>query len=214
MDTNYKISIPKPCNEDWDKMVIAQNGKFCSSCAKNVVDFTTMSPEAIQQYFNQNKEKNICGRFQNKQLETLTIQIPSHILYSQVSFHKMFLLALFVAMGTSLFSCKDHNGNTKRIDNITVTDSVEERITLGMSISPTNHIEEKEKLVEKVKSKKKHFKNKEESIVTTFVTAGDVVFVEDSITIINPREFETIEDSKTKEILSETSTILDTLKTN
>ena len=108
MDTKYKITIPKPCPEDWNKMTPNNNGRFCGSCSKNVVDFTNMLPDEIQMYFQQHS--NVCGRFKNLQLDSLTIQIPNRILYSQTHYHKMFLLALFIVMGTTLFSCADKNG--------------------------------------------------------------------------------------------------------
>lgn len=136
MERNYKITIPKPCQEDWDKMTPEENGKFCGSCSKSVVDFTSMLPDEIQVYFQNNS--NICGRFKNSQLDSLTIQIPSRILYSQTQYHKMFLLALLVAMGTTLFSCADKNGNKQKVDKVEVIeDSIEKnKITLGIILPP------------------------------------------------------------------------------
>ncbi len=118
MERKYKIRIPEPCPEDWNKMTPNDNGRFCTSCSKNVVDFTNMLPDEIQVYFQKNS--NVCGRFKNTQLESLTIQIPNQVLYSQTNYRKIFLLALFIAMGTTLFSCADKNGNKQKIDKIEV----------------------------------------------------------------------------------------------
>jgi hypothetical protein len=118
MDSKHKITIPKPCHEDWNKMTPKDNGRFCGSCSKNVVDFTNMLPDEIQMYFQQHS--NVCGRFKNSQLDSLTIQIPNRVLHSQTHYHKMFLLALFIAMGTTLFSCSDKNGNKQKIDKIEI----------------------------------------------------------------------------------------------
>lgn len=118
MSLKHKITIPKPCHEDWDKMAPIDNGRFCGSCSKNVVDFTNMLPVEIQNYFQQHN--NICGRFKNSQLDSLTIQIPNRVLHSQTNDHKIFLLALFIAMGASLFSCSDKNGNKQKIDKVEV----------------------------------------------------------------------------------------------
>jgi hypothetical protein len=118
MDTKHKITIPKPCHESWDKMIPNDNGRFCGSCSKNVVDFTNMLPDEIQIYFQQHG--NVCGRFKNSQLDSLTIQIPNRVLYSQTHYHKMFLLALLITMGTTLFSCSDKNGNKQKIDKVEV----------------------------------------------------------------------------------------------
>jgi hypothetical protein len=120
METNYKITIPKPCHENWDKMMPNESGRFCGSCAKSVIDFTQMKSSEIQEYFIMNQGKSICGRFKNQQLDSIIIKIPSQVLFSQVHFHKMFLLALLVSMGTTLFSCADKNGNKQKIDGVEV----------------------------------------------------------------------------------------------
>lgn len=126
METKYKISIPEPCQENWDKMTPKDNGRFCMSCTKTVVDFTEMLPEEIQQYFILNK--NFCGRFRNAQLESIIIQIPDRVLYSQTQYHKIFLLALFITMGTTLFSCTNKKGEKQKIDKVQITnyDSLKE----------------------------------------------------------------------------------------
>lgn len=64
-----KITIPKPCSEDWNKMTPTQEGKHCSSCNKVVVDFTAMSQEEIQLYFKKHAERNVCGHFKTEQVE-------------------------------------------------------------------------------------------------------------------------------------------------
>jgi hypothetical protein len=136
MESNYKINILEPCNEDWNKMTPTENGRFCGSCTKNIVDFTTMLPDDIKAYFLEHN--NICGRFKKSQLDTLTIQIPSRVLYSQTQYHKIFLLALFVAMGTTIFSCADKSGNKQKIDKVEiVADSIEIKNTIvGMRLPP------------------------------------------------------------------------------
>ena len=123
MDRKFKLTIPKPCHENWDEMTPQDNGRFCLNCSKTVIDFSSLLPEEIQHFFIQNQNKRICGRFKNSQLETITIQIPSRVLYTQTNYHKMFLLALFVAMGTTLFSCQDKDGNKHKIDKIEIVDN-------------------------------------------------------------------------------------------
>ena len=129
MERNFKITITEPCTEDWDKMTPSENGRFCLSCSKTVVDFTNMLPDEVQHFFIQNQNERICGRFKNEQLETIIIQIPSGVLYTQNNYHKMFLLALFVAMGTTLFSCQDKDGNKHKIDKIEIVEASSETIT-------------------------------------------------------------------------------------
>jgi hypothetical protein len=138
MNRNHKITVPEPCHENWDKMTPKDNGRFCLSCTKTVVDFTTMLPEEVQHYFIQNQDKSICGRFKKSQLDTIIIQIPSQVLYSQTHYRKMFLLALFIAMGTTLFSCADKDGNKKKIDKVEVVENPSETpyVTVGVALPP------------------------------------------------------------------------------
>lgn len=118
----FKLTIPKPCHEDWDNMTPDGNGRFCGNCAKTVVDFTGMKARDIRDYFTKHKGGKVCGRFQARQLDALIITIPSNVMFSQTGFHKMFLLALFVSMGTTLFSCSDDKGNKQSIDRVEVSD--------------------------------------------------------------------------------------------
>lgn len=136
MRHTFKIEIPKPCHEDWDKMKPDGNARFCNSCTKNVVDFSSMNKTEIQEYFIRNQGKKVCGMFSNEQLDAIVIAVPKQLLFSQVQFHKMFLLALFVTMGTTLFSCSDTNGEKRSIDGIEVTDSIVETRTMGIPLPP------------------------------------------------------------------------------
>lgn len=140
METKFKLSIPEPCHEDWDKMTPDETGRFCQSCVKSVVDFSNMKTTEIQDYFIQNQGKGICGRFRTEQLDRIVIQIPSDVLFSQVQFHKIFLLALLVCMGTTLFSCKNENGDSQSIGKVEVVDSTEENHTMGVMLPPKDSL--------------------------------------------------------------------------
>ncbi len=144
MEKNLKITIPEPCHENWDKMTPNENGRFCLSCSKTVVDFTSMLPDKIQQYFV--SHKNVCGRLKNEQLGEINIQIPSQILYNQTHYRKMFLLALFVAMGTTLFSCQDKDGNKQKIDKVEVVENAkpEQQVTTGIMLASVDTLNIKE----------------------------------------------------------------------
>jgi len=72
----FKIHIPDPCFEDWDKMTPNEQGSFCKVCAKTVVDFSKKSEDEIQQYIAANLDKKICGRFNINQLEPETDEVP------------------------------------------------------------------------------------------------------------------------------------------
>lgn len=136
MENKYKITIPEPCQENWDQMAPKGNGRFCMSCTKTVVDFTKMSREEIQNYFSSNQHKNICGKFKNTQLDEIAIQIPSQVFYSQTHYHKMFLLALFFAMGSTLFSCSDKEGNKQKINKVEIVENTSPATHTTMGIPP------------------------------------------------------------------------------
>lgn len=65
---SLQITIPTPCTEDWNKMNPQEQGRFCNSCQKCVIDFTGWTDAQIYNYITQHTNKNICGRFNNTQL--------------------------------------------------------------------------------------------------------------------------------------------------
>lgn len=65
---SYKITIPQPCSEDWNKMTTTQKGAFCKSCAKEVIDFTATTKKELSRKIKQ--EDKLCGRFKPEQLNT------------------------------------------------------------------------------------------------------------------------------------------------
>lgn len=67
MHKNIQLYIPEPCHEDWNKMSTTQQGRYCESCCKQVIDFTTMSDQQIIDYLSNTKNKT-CGRFDHDQL--------------------------------------------------------------------------------------------------------------------------------------------------
>jgi len=68
MKNNYTIHIPTPCHENWNAMAPVEQGRFCQSCAKQVVDFSMMTDQEVLNYFN-TSTGNTCGRFNNDQLQ-------------------------------------------------------------------------------------------------------------------------------------------------
>lgn len=124
MNNSFKISIPKPCHENWNAMTPKEKGRFCSNCAKTVVDFTKKSSSEIRHYLIENKNQQVCGHFHKQQLDIITIEIPKKTFYQKFSFEKLFILTLFIAMGTTLFSCQYSNGKKQKIQDVIIIDTL------------------------------------------------------------------------------------------
>jgi hypothetical protein len=67
MRKTIELSVPVPCHENWNGMTPNERGRFCLSCQKSVVDFTTMSDQELIFYFKRRTEQT-CGRFRTDQL--------------------------------------------------------------------------------------------------------------------------------------------------
>lgn len=61
-----KLTIPKPCHENWEMMTVNEKDKFCSVCSKTVKDYTHFSDEELITSFQSANE--VCGRFTEDQL--------------------------------------------------------------------------------------------------------------------------------------------------
>lgn len=117
----FQIHIPKPCHENWDLMSKEEQGRFCSKCAKTVMDFTEKSKAEIADYFQKHQNENVCGRINSAQLKQpfeLNIILPASPI--RFSYKQIFILSLFIVFGTTLFSCTTHNddvlGKIKLVD--------------------------------------------------------------------------------------------------
>jgi hypothetical protein len=58
-----RIHIPKPCEQDWDKMTPQKEGRLCAACQTTVVDFSNKTLDEIKAYFESHKTKEVCGNF-------------------------------------------------------------------------------------------------------------------------------------------------------
>lgn len=123
----FRIQIPRPCHEDWNKMTPNEKGAHCSVCNKTVVDFSSRSLEDIKAELNAAKGKKVCGRFNAQQLSStkkaiLHLRISLQKLPRNISIAKAFGIALFLAFGTSLFSCSTPQGHL--VGEIEVVDTL------------------------------------------------------------------------------------------
>ena len=63
----YKITIPKPCSENWDSMTSAEKGRYCAVCDKTVHDFSSFTKSELQVFLEENK--GVCGKIPTKLLD-------------------------------------------------------------------------------------------------------------------------------------------------
>ena len=75
MRKHIQLNIPGPCHESWDQMKPVDKGKFCGSCQKQVIDFTSMSDTQLVEFFRKPTTGSVCGRFGQDQLDR-SIELP------------------------------------------------------------------------------------------------------------------------------------------
>jgi hypothetical protein len=46
---SLRLNIPAPCTQAWNEMLPENNGRFCLSCQKKVIDFSVMSDLYLQE---------------------------------------------------------------------------------------------------------------------------------------------------------------------
>lgn len=125
----YAIVIPEPCHEDWANMTPADRGRFCGTCQKTVVDFSSMSDRQILEQFRK-KSDGVCGRFNPDQLNRALLS-PSQ--FSRT--YRSFVTAL-PALMFFLESCAQHPQvkNEVRFQRAQTTPSLPNRTLLGDTV--------------------------------------------------------------------------------
>lgn len=68
MPNNIQIQVGDPCQQNWNQMTPAEQGRFCQSCSKVVTDFSMMTDRELLHYLTE-KNVNLCGRFAGDQLQ-------------------------------------------------------------------------------------------------------------------------------------------------
>ncbi|MBN8822141.1 MULTISPECIES: hypothetical protein [unclassified Spirosoma] len=61
------IHIPNPCHERWEEMQPTEQGRFCASCQKTVIDYSALSDQELVKLLR-NASGQICGRLRDDQL--------------------------------------------------------------------------------------------------------------------------------------------------
>ncbi|GAA4275579.1 carboxypeptidase-like regulatory domain-containing protein [Aquimarina mytili] len=95
MNNQFSLQINAPCTENFDTFSSTQQGGFCDSCKKEVIDFTRMNTQEIVHYFQANTTQNTCGRFKTHQLKTYDHPIQKRSKLSFISGIGLAFIALF-----------------------------------------------------------------------------------------------------------------------
>jgi TonB-dependent SusC/RagA subfamily outer membrane receptor len=64
----YLLHINEPCSKSWDEMTPSDKGRFCASCQKTVLDFTTATDNEIIAQLEKMKGNMFCAQFEDGQL--------------------------------------------------------------------------------------------------------------------------------------------------
>lgn len=120
-----QIQIPTPCHENWEGMKQLEAGKFCGSCSKIVVDFTSWEVNDIFSYLKQNT--GTCGRFKKSQMEPVEVaeDLVVSIANSNFSTLRKIAAIIVVVFVVGASSCTDNNTKGQiQIKASHITDSV------------------------------------------------------------------------------------------
>ena len=132
ISNKINISIPTPCHEDWQKMTPLEKGKFCSSCQKQVHDFTKSSDSQILAVFDTNE--NLCGRFLVSQLSR-PIEKPKN---KRKKWLALATLTGFLSLGNQKIFAQgepirtEHREHKKVLSSETNKDSTQARTITGI----------------------------------------------------------------------------------
>jgi hypothetical protein len=96
MPQAVQIIIPKPCHENWHNMTPNEQGRYCGSCQKTVVDFSGMSDKELIDYISK-PGASACGRFSNDQLNKNLKSTVTRKRFSWSFFRNIMLASLLSA---------------------------------------------------------------------------------------------------------------------
>jgi len=146
MKETIQLELTNPCHESWNAMTANEQGRYCQSCCKTVVDFTAMTDREIVDYISHFSAGDTCARVQDNQLNRL-IQTPPERKHSWKYFWSLALSSLLISyrsvaqvkplkgdpVAITSVDCRKQKGEvTIRIGQIT-TSSIKDTITSTMT---------------------------------------------------------------------------------
>lgn len=108
------VEIKNPCHKNWDKMTPLDKGRFCSSCATVVTDFTNKTPEEIKYYFQNNNTSKTCGVFKD---DFVSVRFKTDKIVSYLNNRKLNFISLFILGVLTIVGCKTKKHSTRTMGN-------------------------------------------------------------------------------------------------
>jgi hypothetical protein len=110
--------LSNPCQADFEKMTPAENGRFCDSCCKVVIDFTKKTTAEIFDYLR--AHTGTCGRFRPSQVQHIAVPVTQKFSWRL----KRFSAALYLVFGALLFSLASCAGGLEDPPRNSLQDSI------------------------------------------------------------------------------------------
>lgn len=137
MSKKFQLQIPTPCHENWDNMSPVEKGRFCSSCQKQVVDFSRMSDREVAIFFKKPSTGSVCGRFMEDQLNR-DIEIPKKRIPWVKYFFQFLLPGFLISMrATAQGNVKLIKKDSAKVECSLRTIGNPDRPVMGDTILPT-----------------------------------------------------------------------------
>lgn len=127
MKKHFNFEVKTPCSENFDQFTPTENGGYCNSCSKEVIDFTQMKSEDIHLYFQKGNNQKTCGKFGKDQLRQLNT--------SNNSERRLSLAIGFGIACLALFSFSPSQAQTKTTSNTKTSAVVADGILVKGNVS-------------------------------------------------------------------------------
>ena len=124
MPNAVRLSIPNACHENWHDMTPVEKGRFCMSCQKSVVDFSTMNDQEIVRYISGISGK-VCGRMHPDQVDRIMVARKE----SRLPWLKYFFQFTLPAFLVSLKAQSQHPNKKTAVEQVVMNFATDTLIT-------------------------------------------------------------------------------------
>ncbi len=136
MKEAIQLQLTKPCHENWNAMTANEQGRYCQSCCKTVVDFSILSDREILAYISGHTGGDTCARVGDDQLNRV-IATPRERKTGWKYFWTMAISSMLLTYRSMAQQVQPPKSMTM---NIKETVSLEGRVG-GISYTPVTHVD-------------------------------------------------------------------------